>query len=175
MSKFNTSITEAMEALDAEIAEVEKELEQLRETRTHLEKVLVEDDGDTPKTKRKVVAGKGTHTIKVTDKRTTGRESTKRERITHMLEDGAKVSDIADELGVSPNYVYTVRKAEGMDTGRQGKRGRTTTGRSARASNGNGKTKRDQIREMLSDGMKVRDIAEELGITPSYVYNVKNA
>jgi len=164
MSKFNDAITEAMNALDAEIAEVEGELEDLRATRANLEKVLVEDDGDTPSRK------------KVTAKVTTGRESTKAARITHMLQDGMSVKDIADELDITPNYVYTVRKNAGLDTGERGHRGR-------RSSNSNGDTgatrsrvtKRQRIKDMLNDDMSVKDIAEELGISPSYVYNVKNS
>jgi len=171
MSKFNTAITEAMEALDAEIESVEQELEDLRATRKNLETVLVEDDGDSPKKSRKSQS-----TIKVSDKRTTGKESTKRERIIHMLQDGVKISDIAEEVDVTPNYIYTIRKAEKLDTGERsegGKRGR-------RSSNGNGSrsssgklTKRQQIKNMLADDMSVKDIADELGISPGYVYNVK--
>jgi DNA-binding NarL/FixJ family response regulator len=174
MSKFNSAITEAMEALDAEIDEVEGELEQLKATRANLESVLVEDDSESPKRSKKV-------TKEVTDepRKTTRRESTKRERIMHMLRDGVKVSTIAEEVDVAPNYVYTIRREEGLDTGERGKRG---PGRPRTSSNGDSDrtsrskvTKRQQIADMLADDMSVKDIAKELGISPSYVYNVKGS
>jgi DNA-binding NarL/FixJ family response regulator len=176
MSQFNTKITEAIEALDAEIADVEKELEQLKATRSNLETVLVEDEAEAPKKSQRSKVSQ----IKVSDKAPTRatRGDSRRQHIIDMLNDGKKVSAIAEELGVTTNYVYTIRKSEGAtqnDTAATSRSERTR--RSSRNSNGgNGKTtKRDRIKSMLRDDWTVKEIAEELEISPSYVYNVKNS
>jgi DNA-binding CsgD family transcriptional regulator len=177
MSQFNTKITEAIEALDAEIADVEEELKQLKATRSNLDSVLVEDEAEAPKKSQR---SKAVSHIKVTDKpqrTSSGRDTGKRAQIVSLLEEGKlKTSEIADEVGASRNYVYTIRnemgigKSDSSQSQSRGTRGR----RASRNSNGgNGLTKRQRIRNMLNDGMEVKDIAAEIGISPGYVYNVK--
>jgi hypothetical protein len=176
MAKFNTAIADAMDALDDEIAELEGELEKLRETRENLESLLDEEDGDTPTRERKVRKS----TVTATDKpvkrgRPAGGESTKRARIVRMLKDKVKVSDIADELGVTPGYVYTIRKEEDLDSGERGKPvTRSQRSQRAQRDNGDGQSRKTRIKRMLNAGdMSVKEIADELGIGTGYVYNVK--
>jgi DNA-binding CsgD family transcriptional regulator len=173
MSQFNTKITEAIEALDAEIADVEQELEQLKATRANLETVLVEGDDETPKKSQRSKVS----TIKVSDKpQRSGRADSKRGEIISMLEDGVKPSIIAEQMDVTPNYVYTIRKAEAIAQSDTPRRGGRRASRNSDSGNGARKvTKRQQIADMLADKMSVKDIADELGISPSYVYNVKGS
>lgn len=51
----------------------------------------------------------------------------------------------------------------------------TASKRTAKRSNGEGESRKDQIVALLDEGLSPREIGDELGIAPNYVYHVKRS
>lgn len=173
--QFNTTITNAIAAVDAELESVKAELERLTSGRATLESLLTESapsDKPAKKSKAKTEQAAKQSQSRKADTQSPGGESTVRERIVAMLNNGDKPSDIAKAIGHStPSYVYSVKKS--LPKGGNRSKRNTTSG------NGNGNsghsTKREHIEALLSEGHSPKEVAQMTGAHQAYVYSVKNA
>lgn len=83
-----------------------------------------------------------------------------------------------DGVEATPERKRSGRRAAAESTGTKSSSRSTkqSTSRKSRSKNGNGgESRRDQIIALLDQGMSAREIGDELGIAPNYVYHVKRS
>ena len=87
------------------------------------------------------------------------------EGIVKALKQGILPNSIALEFGVTYTYVMRVRKAVGLNPAAGAGRNIVNASRAS--------AKKQAVLEDLGKGLRVADIAERFGLTPSRVYQIK--
>lgn len=185
--------------IDRQLAEKRAEVEVLESARAELATAVsemfngvtaVDNDEDTPEPQPSVKAQRIANLKKAREAKAAknGGTSDKPAQIVALLESGKSVAEIAEELEISKGYVYNVRnrmpktskqsakakKAQAADLKDQ-RIANLQKAREAKAAKSGGKvTKAKQIERLLNKDMSVADVAEKLGISKVYVYNVRS-